>query len=150
MYPLLSITKPEPVAPPSADLASIETTEGSTRWAISATDPTGRSIVDVDFTRFTECPKSEPVEEAPNAPAITPTMMAKIIAERREIFLPKPRLLGATHQGPLGSMLMELFCYNLVASNKPSPVGMSELTQDSVSALIAFPASRRAIVLGSR
>ena len=107
-------------------------------------------MVDVDFTRLTECPKRDPLEEAPNAPATTPTIIAKRIADRMEIFLPKPRSLGATHQGPLGLMLMELFCYNFVASSKPSPVGMSELTQDSVSALIAFPASRRAIVFGSR
>ena len=144
------MTKPDPVAPPSDDSASMETTEGSTRCAISATEPTGLSIADVDFTRFTEWPKRDPLDEAPNAPAITPTTIAKIIAERREIFLPRPRSLGATHQGPLGLMLISLFCYNLVASNKPSPVGISELTHDSVSALIAFPASRRAMVLGSR
>ena len=48
------MTNPEPVDPPSEERASIDTTDGSTRCAISATDPTGRSIVEVDLTRLTE------------------------------------------------------------------------------------------------
>ena len=44
MYPLLSITNPVPVAPPSFVSASIDTTDGITRFAISATDPGARSI----------------------------------------------------------------------------------------------------------
>ena len=54
MYPSESITNPEPVAPPLVDWASIETTDGKTRCAISATEPAGRSIAEVDLTRFTE------------------------------------------------------------------------------------------------
>ena len=38
------MTKPVPVPPPRAPRAEIETTDGSTRWAISATDPGGRSM----------------------------------------------------------------------------------------------------------
>lgn len=128
----------------------METTDGSTRWAISATEPIGRSMVDVDRTKSTEWPKSEPEDDAPNAPATTPTIIAKTIAERMEIFRPSPLLLGATHQGPPEFKLIDLFCYNLVASNNPSPVGISALTHESESALIIFPASRKAIVLGSR
>jgi len=144
------MTKPEPVAPPPEACASMETTDGNTRWAISATEPTGLSMVDVDFTKFTERPKSEPDDEAPKAPAMTPTTRARTMAERRVMFLPSPLLLGASHQGPPLFMLIGLFCYNLVASNNPSPVGMSELTHDCVSDLINFPASRRAMVFGSR
>jgi hypothetical protein len=44
MYPLLSITNPVPVAPPFFVPASIETTDGITRFAMSATDPGARSI----------------------------------------------------------------------------------------------------------
>ena len=144
------MTKPDPVEPPLEDLASIETTDGNTRCAISATEPAGLSMADVDFTKFTERPKSDPDDEAPKAPAITPTTRAKTMAERKVMFLPSPLLLGASHQGPPLFMLIGLFCYNLVASNNPSPVGMSELTHESVSPLINFPASRRAMVFGSR
>ena len=150
IYPLLSITNPEPVAPPSEDFASIETTDGKTRCAISATEPTGLSIVEVDLTKFTERPKSDPDDDAPKAPAMTPTTRARTMAERTVMFLLSPLLLGASHQGPPLFMLIDLFCYNLVASNNPSPVGMSELTHESVSPLINFPASRSAIVFGSR
>ena len=44
MYPLLSITKPVPVPPPLELRAEIETTDGSTRCAISETDPGGLSM----------------------------------------------------------------------------------------------------------
>ena len=70
MYPLLSMTKPDPVEPPLEDFASIETTDGNTRCAISATEPAGLSMADVDFTKFTERPKSDPDDEAPKARGI--------------------------------------------------------------------------------
>ena len=52
MYPLLSMTNPVPVEPPSFELASIETTEGITRCARSATDPGARSTEFVTRERF--------------------------------------------------------------------------------------------------
>ena len=79
------MTKPDPVAPPSLERASMETTDGSTRCAISATDPAGRSIVDEDFTNRTECPKSEPVDAALKVPATKPTISARTMADLREI-----------------------------------------------------------------
>jgi hypothetical protein len=95
------MTNPEPVAPPSLESASIETTDGSTRWAISATDPAGRSIVDEDLTNFTEWPKSDPVDAALKVPAIKPTTSAKTIADRRGMDFPELRELGGVHHGPL-------------------------------------------------
>ena len=83
----------------------METTDGRTRWAISATDPTGRSIVDEDLTRFTERPKSDPVEEAVNVPAMRPTPRARTIADLREIVLFKPFGAGASHHGLLSKSL---------------------------------------------
>ena len=83
----------------------METTDGRTRWAISATDPTGRSMVDEDLTRFTERPKSDPVEEAVNVPAISPTPSARTIADLREIDLFKPFGAGASHHGLLSKSL---------------------------------------------
>jgi hypothetical protein len=106
MYPLLSITNPDPVDPPSEERASIETTDGSTRCAISATEPTGRSMVEVDLTRFTEWPKSDPEDAAPNVPPITPVTSERTTADRKVIFLPSPLLLGATHHGPPLLMLI--------------------------------------------
>ncbi len=100
MYPALSITKPDPVDPPSLAKASMETTDGSTRCAISATDPMGLSIFDDDLTKLISRPKSVPVEEAPKVPATSPTTSAKRIADLSEMDLPNPRELGALHQGP--------------------------------------------------
>ena len=98
MYPSLAITKPEPVAPPSASFASIETTEGSTRLAIPATEFAGRSIVEFDFTIRVEKPKSEPVDVAPKTPAVMPTTSARTKALRSEMLFPDE--CGAPHHGP--------------------------------------------------
>ena len=46
------MTNPVPVEPPSFELASIETTEGITRCARSATDPGARSTEFVTRERF--------------------------------------------------------------------------------------------------
>ena len=81
---------PEPVEPPRPDCASIETTDGRTLCAISATDPAGLSIAEVVFTKLTERPKSEPEDDAPNAPPTTPTTRAIKIAVRSEIERPSP------------------------------------------------------------
>jgi hypothetical protein len=66
----------------------MDTTDGSTRFAIPATELAGRSIVEFDCTNLVEKPKSDPLDDAPNAPAITPTIMASTIALRSEIVLP--------------------------------------------------------------
>jgi len=101
------MTNPEPVEPPSFAIASIETTDGKTLCAISATEPTGRSMLEDDLTRLTERPKSEPVEDAPNVPAISPTTIARTIADFKEIERLMPLVLGALHQGPwLNSLTM--------------------------------------------
>ena len=94
------MTKPEPVAPPVVDCASMETTDGSTRCAISATDPTGRSMVEVERTKLTECPNNDPVDEAPIVPAIIPTTIAIRSALFTVMLRLRPDLLGASHQGP--------------------------------------------------
>ena len=81
---------PEPVDPPRPDWASIETTDGRTRWAISATEPAGLSTAAVVLTKLADRPKSEPEDDAPKAPATTPTTRAIRIALRKEIERPKP------------------------------------------------------------
>ena len=53
MYPSERITNPEPVAPPSAEVVSIDTTDGRTRAARPATESGERSIVEVDETKLT-------------------------------------------------------------------------------------------------
>jgi hypothetical protein len=80
MYPALSITKPVPVDPLAPDLDDIDTTEGITRLAISATDPGGLSIADETEESFIECPKRDPEEDAPKTPPIRPAITARITA----------------------------------------------------------------------
>ena len=46
------MTNPEPVPPPLLDRVVIETTDGSTRAAIPATESGARSMVLVDETMF--------------------------------------------------------------------------------------------------
>jgi hypothetical protein len=65
-------------------------------------------MVDEDLTRFTERPKSDPVEEAVNVPAISPTLSARTIADLREIDLFKPFGAGASHHGLLSKSLTEI------------------------------------------
>jgi hypothetical protein len=48
------MTNPEPVEPPSEPFASIETTEGRTRFAIPATESGARSIVELEETSLVE------------------------------------------------------------------------------------------------
>jgi len=63
MYPLLSITKPVPVAPPFLVEASIDTTEGMTRFAISATEPGARSMAFEVREIFIECQRVSPMRK---------------------------------------------------------------------------------------
>jgi hypothetical protein len=58
-------------------------------------------MVDVERTKLTECPKREPVEEAPIVPATIPTIIAIRSALFIVMFRLSPDLLGASHQGPL-------------------------------------------------
>lgn len=93
------MTKPEPVEPPSEPLASIETTEGSTRFAIPATESGERSIVEFEETNLVEYPKREPLDAAPKAPAIIPTKIVVVTEARKETFIRERE--GAFHQGLL-------------------------------------------------
>lgn len=151
------MTKPVPVAPPSLELASIDTTEGITRFAISATDPGARSIESDVRERFIECPNSDPDDDAPKIEPTKPATKAKRIAFDRVMRLDFPFLAAGIHQGPFEpgvpdgcELLIYLSSYNFVASNKPSPTGMSEVTQRSTWFFSDFPASRSATVFGSR
>lgn len=81
---------PEPVEPPRPDSASIETTEGRTLCAISATEPAGLSTADVVFTKLADLPKREPDDDAPKAPPTTPTTSDISTAVRNEIERPNP------------------------------------------------------------
>ena len=145
------MTNPVPVPPPAALSADIETTDGSTRWAISATEPGGRSIDVLTEDNLISWPKSEPEELAPKTAPTKPAIAAINKAFERVTNFALPCEEDGTHQGPvpIGS-LMSLSFYNFVASNKPSPRGISEVTHLSVSPLSNFPASRRAMVFGSR
>ena len=144
-----------PVAPPFLVEASIDTTEGITRFAMSATEPGARSIAFEVREIFIEWPKSEPDDDAPNIEPTKPATKAKRIALERVIKLALPPLFAAIHHGPVGppdgcELLISPSSYSFVASNKPSPTGMSEVTQRSIWLLSDFPASRSATVLGSR
>ena len=156
MKPVLSITNPVPVPPPRALRAEIETTDGRTRWAISATDPGGLSIDDETDVNFISWPKREPDELAPKSAPTNPAIPAIKSALERVTNFAFPCADDGTHQGPVpmgccdGCWLIVLSFYNLVASNSPSPTGISEVTHFSVSPFNAFPASRSAIVFGSR
>jgi hypothetical protein len=94
------MTNPVPVDPLPPDFAEIETTDGITRFAISATEPGGRSIDDVTDESLIECPKSEPDDEAPMTPPMRPAITARIIALPRVmlevLFLPD----AGIHHGP--------------------------------------------------
>ena len=81
-------------------LASIDTTDGITRFARSATDPGARSIELAVREIFIECPKSEPEDEAPKIEPTKPATKAKRIAFDRVIRLDLPFLLAGIHQGP--------------------------------------------------
>ena len=74
--------------------------------------------------------------------------------EERVIKFDLPFLFAGTHQGPddpdCCGVLICPSSYNFVASNKPSPTGMREVTQSSPWFFKDFPASRRATVFGSR
>ncbi|CAB4680496.1 unannotated protein [freshwater metagenome] len=154
MYPLLSITKPVPVDPPSLALASIDTTDGITRFAISATEPGARSTELEVLDKFIDCPNKDPDDDAPKIAPTRPATKARSIALARVIKFALPFLLAGIHHGPFEPLGCEVLInpssYSFVASNKPSPIGMREVTQRSVSFFIDFPASRSATVLGSR
>ena len=70
------MTNPVPVPPPEALCAEIDTTDGSTRCAISATEPGGRSIDVLTDDNFTSWPKSEPEELAPKIAPTNPAIAA--------------------------------------------------------------------------
>jgi hypothetical protein len=66
---------------------------------------------------------------------------------------------AGTHHGPefgpefglpICGEVIDLSSYNLVASNKPSPIGINETTQFSDSLFKDFPDSLSATVFGSR
>ncbi|CAB4779576.1 unannotated protein [freshwater metagenome] len=125
-----------PVAPPFLVLASIDTTDGITRLAISATEPGARSI-ELDVREiFMEWPNKEPDDEAPKIEPTKPAIKAKRIALERVIKFDFPFLLAGTHHGPFApdgcELLMRPSSYSFVASNKPSPTGMSEVTHRSI------------------
>lgn len=143
--------KPEPVPPPALDSVAIETTDGKTRCAIPATESGFLSIVLVELTKLARY-GIQPVDALePNIPPITPAITATKSRFRfEELFF-----VEVSHQGRgaftlflRGNFIFE-FCYTFVASNKPSPVGMRELTHSSPPALIIFPASRSATVFAS-
>ena len=104
--------------------------------------------------KLIDCPNNDPDEEAPKIAPTSPATKARRIALARVIKFALPFLLAGIHQGPCEPAGCELLInpssYSFVASNKPSPRGMSEVTHLSVSPLRSFPASRRAIVFGSR
>ena len=58
-------------------MVSIETTDGSTRDAIPATESGARSIVDVDETKFAPAEISPLVASPPSTPPNNPATMAR-------------------------------------------------------------------------
>ena len=149
------MTKPVPVPPPRAPRAEIETTDGNTRWAISATDPGGRSMDAVTEVNLISWPKRDPDELAPKSAPTKPAIPAINKAFERVTNFAFPCDDEGTHHGPVpmgcsgDGLLIALSFYNLVASNRPSPTGISDVTHFSVSAFRIFPASRSAMVFGS-
>ena len=143
---------PDPVPPPVNDRVWIETTEGKTRCAVPATESGALSIVLVEDTRFTRLKIEAPDALTPKIPPAAPAKTAISATLPFELFAG----VCACHHGAvtgadfLRGKIMALSCYNFVAINKPSPTGINELTQWSVSFLMIFPASRSATVRGSR
>ena len=90
-----------PVEPPSFELASIETTEGITRCARSATEPGGRSTELVTRERLIDWPKSEPEDDAPKIAPTRPATKARRMALARVMKLAFPLREAGTHHGPL-------------------------------------------------
>jgi hypothetical protein len=76
MYPLLSITKPDPDPPPLIVRVLIETTEGNTLCAIPATESGARSIVLVDDTKLTSRNSEPPAALTPKKPPRDPASSA--------------------------------------------------------------------------
>jgi hypothetical protein len=94
------MTKPVPVEPPFFALASIETTDGITRFAISATEPGARSTELEVLDKFIDCPNSDPDEEAPKMAPTSPATKARSIALARVIKFALPFLFAGIHHGP--------------------------------------------------
>ena len=76
MYPLLSMTKPDPDPPLLSVRVFIETTEGNTLCAIPATESGARSIVLVDDTKLTSRNNEPPAALTPKKPPRDPASSA--------------------------------------------------------------------------
>lgn len=81
------MTNPDPVPPPFLDRVVIETTDGSTRDAIPATESGARSMELVDETMFALSKKVPPEELTPRKPPMLPASKAINTAVPRELFL---------------------------------------------------------------
>ena len=110
------MTKPVPVPPPEELSAEMETTDGNTRCAISATDPGGLSMEELTDVNLMSWPKSEPDELAPKTAPTNPAIPAINSALGRVTNFALPWDEDGTHQGPVpigcceaGSVMADIF-----------------------------------------